>query len=79
MVAVPKNKLRGDKDYNALISNEFEITLPLDIEKITLPDPTQQRLGKEYYDEYMEIVEYANPIRKRLAGFLIVKQLKRCH
>ena len=49
-----------------MISNEFEITLPLDLEKITLPEMDQRRLGKEYYDEYMEIVEYANQIRKPL-------------
>ncbi len=77
MIAVPKNKIRdnsGDDSRNALISNEFEITLPLDIDKITLPELSQQRLGKDYYDEYMEIVEYANPIRKFLAILFVIKQ-----
>lgn len=53
-----------DDEVNALISNEFELTLPLDVEKITLPEVSQRKLDKDYYDEYMEIIEYVNPIRK---------------
>ena len=54
----------SNDEYNALISNEFEITLPLDLDKITLPEASLRRLDKEYYDEYIEIVEFENPIRK---------------
>lgn len=53
-----------DDEVNALISNEFELTLPLNIEKITLPEMSQRKLDKDFYDEYMEIIEYVNPIRK---------------
>jgi hypothetical protein len=54
----------NEEEAHALISNEFELTLPLDIQKITLPKMSQRKLDKDYYDEYMEIIEYINPIRK---------------
>ena len=57
-------KLVNEEEAHALISNEFELTLPLDIQKITLPEMSQRKLDKDYYDEYMEIIEYINPIRK---------------
>ncbi len=47
----------NEEEAHALISNEFELTLPLDIQKITLPEMSQRKLDKDYYDEYMEIIE----------------------
>ena len=40
-----------------LISNELEVMLPVDLDEITLPDPSLRKLENDYYDEYIEIVE----------------------
>jgi hypothetical protein len=41
-----------------LISNELEITLPLNLSEINLPDQSLRKLDKDYYNEYIEIIEY---------------------
>lgn len=40
-----------------LISNELEVILPIDLDEITLPDPSLRKLENDYYDEYLEIIE----------------------
>ncbi len=40
-----------------LISNELEITVPLDLSEINLPDPALRKLDKDFYNEYIEITE----------------------
>ena len=58
------NSLGLNEENNTLISNELEVTLPLDLSQIMLPDISSRRLDKDYYDEFMQIVEYENPLRK---------------
>ena len=40
-----------------LVSNELEIMLPLNVNEIKLPDPSQRYLEDDFYDEYIEIVD----------------------
>ena len=55
-----------------MISNELEVTLPLDLSEISLPDPSLRKLDKDYYDEYIEIIDMndgSGPKRSKLNYF----------
>lgn len=51
LTAVPKD------DSLPLVSNQLEVTLPLNINQITLPDPSLRDLENDFYDEYIEIID----------------------
>lgn len=46
---------------NPLVSNEIEVTLPLFVSEIKLPEQKQRNLDSDYYDEYIEYLEYKEP------------------
>ena len=43
------------------MSNEIEITLPLFVSEIKLPEQKKRNLDSDYYDEYIEYLEYKEP------------------
>lgn len=55
-----------------LISNELEVALPLYLDEIRLPDPELRKLDKDFYDEYVEVVDY-NEAPSKLNYFLFIR------
>ena len=43
------------------MSNEIEVTLPLFVSEIKLPEQKKRNLDSDYYDEYIEYLEYKEP------------------